>query len=435
MDSYWVELVLIAVLILANGFFAASEYALISARKSKIAQLAQKGSSAAKLVKKLQASPDGFVAAIQVGITLVGTLASVVGGATLVRVLNNFLKSTNISYLSKFSGSISIAVVVVGIAFLTLVIGELVPKRLGLQHATKISLAVAKPIEIFMWLAFIPVRILTFSNRLVLRLLGQHNRSTGGHITEDEIVHIIAEGKKAGDFSQEEQDLVQSIFEFTETTVHKVMTPRTDISAVNVDWPTEQALEFITLEGFSRYPVFRDSIDNIIGLIYTRDIINIFQSKNVVILNDILRTPFFVPDSKSISELMRDFQRLQIHMAIVLDEFGGTAGVVTLEDIIEEIVGEIQDEYDVEETEYKMLPDGSMIVSSRMDVDDFNKIMGTNLPEDLADTIGGFIYTHLGDIPKKNQEIDYEGVVFKVIEKTGHRIEKIKVVKPDKGKS
>lgn len=432
MDSYWVELVLIAVLILANGFFAASEYALISARKSKIAHLAQKGSNAARLVKRLQASPDGFVAAIQVGITLVGTLASVVGGATLVRVLKQFLSSVEIGFISRLSGSISIGVVVVGIAFLTLVIGELVPKRLALQHSTKLSLAVARPIEIFMWLAFIPVKILTFSNRLVLRLLGQHDRSTAGQITEDEIVQIIAEGQKSGEFSQEEQDLVQSIFEFTETTVHKVMTPRTDISAVNIDWPTDEALEFITVEGFSRYPVYRDSIDNIIGLIYTRDIINIFQSKNVVILNDILRTPFFVPDSKSISELMRDFQRLQIHMAIVLDEFGGTAGVVTLEDILEEIVGEIQDEYDVEETEYKMLPDGSMIVSSRMDVDDFNKIMGTNLPEDLADTIGGFIYTHLGEIPDTNQEIDYDGVIFRVIEKTGHRIEKIQVVKADK---
>ncbi len=432
MDSYWLELVLIAVLILANGFFAASEYALISARKSKIAHLAQKGSNAARLVKRLQASPDGFVAAIQVGITLVGTLASVVGGATLVRVLNQFLSSLEIEFISRLSGSISIGVVVVGIAFLTLVIGELVPKRLALQHSSKISLAVARPIEIFMWLAFIPVKILTFSNRLVLRLLGQHDRNITGQITEDEIVQIIAEGRKSGEFSQEEQDLVQSIFEFTETTVHKVMTPRTDISAVNIDWTTEEALEIITIEGFSRYPVYRDSIDNIIGLIYTRDIINIFQSKNVVILNDILRTPFFVPDSKSISELMRDFQRLQIHMAIVLDEFGGTAGVVTLEDILEEIVGEIQDEYDVEETEYKMLPDGSMIVSSRMDVDDFNKIMGTNLPEDLADTIGGFIYTHLGEIPNTNQEIDYDGVIFKVIEKTGHRIEKIQVVKADK---
>jgi len=429
MDSYWLEVAVIVILILANGFFAASEYALISARKSRIAQLAQKGSRKAKLVRRLQSQPDSFVAAIQVGITLVGTLASVVGGATLVSKLNEYLSASSIPFLSKFAGSLAIGAVVVTIAFLTLVIGELVPKRLGLQHSTKISLAVVNTIRVFMWLAFVPIRILTFASRLVLRILGLHGRSPGGQITEDEIVQIISEGKSKGEFSQEEQDLVSNVFEFTETTVHKIMTPRTDISAVNSDWNTDKALEFITIEGFSRYPVFKDSIDNVVGMIYTRDIINVFQHKALIILHDIMRTPFFVPDSKNISELLKDFQRLQLHMAIVLDEFGGTAGVVTMEDILEEIVGEIWDEYDAEEQDYRKNPDGSIVISSRMDIDDFNEVMDTNLPEDLADTMGGFIYTYLGEIPAAQQVIHYEDLRFTVVEKTGHRIEKIKVTR------
>jgi putative hemolysin len=432
MELYWLELIVIFLLILANGFFAASEYALISARKSKIAHLVQKGSRNAKLVQQLQGNPDGFVAAIQVGITLVGTLASVVGGATLVEHLTGVFSESATPVLRDFAGSISIAIVVFSIAFLTLVVGELVPKRLGLQHAERISLSVARPMRLFLKLAFIPIRVLVFTSQLVLKIMRQDKASTKSVITEDEIVQIIAEGRKTGEFSKTEQELVASIFEFTDVTVHKAMTPRTDISAISVDWPTQKAVQFVTEESFSRYPVYKDSIDNVIGLIYVRDILNVIQHSDVTILRDILHEPFFVPDSKKIPELLRDFQRKQMHMAIVLDDFGGTAGLITLEDIIEEIVGEIQDEYDVEEMEYSRQTDGSVIISSRMTIDDFNDLVGSELPEDAADTMGGFIYDYLGEIPTLNQVIECEGLKFTVTKKTGHHIDRLRVVKSNK---
>jgi putative hemolysin len=429
MDLYWLELVVILLLILANGFFAASEYALISARKSKIAHLVQKGSRNAKLVQQLQGNPDGFVAAIQVGITLVGTLASVVGGATLVEHLTGVFSESATPVLRDFAGSASIAIVVFSIAFLTLVVGELVPKRLGLQHAERISLSVARPMGLFLKLAFVPIRVLVFTSGLVLKIMRQDKISTSGGITEEEIVQIIAEGRKTGEFSKTEQELVASVFEFTDVTVHKAMTPRTDVSAISVDWPTQKAVQFVTEESFSRYPVYKDSIDNVIGLIYVRDILNVIQHPDLTILKDIMHEPFFVPDSKKIPELLRDFQRKQMHMAIVLDDFGGTAGLITLEDIIEEIVGEIQDEYDVEEMEYSRQADGSVIISSRMTIDDFNDLMGTELPEDAADTMGGFIYDYLGEIPSLNQVIEYEGLTFTVTKKTGHHIDRLRAVR------
>ena len=429
MDLYWLELVVILLLILVNGFFAASEYALISARKSKIAHLVQKGSRNAKLVQQLQGNPDGFVAAIQVGITLVGTLASVVGGATLVEHLTGVFSESATPVLRDFAGSASIAIVVFSIAFLTLVVGELVPKRLGLQHAERISLSVARPMGLFLKLAFVPIRVLVFTSGLVLKIMRQDKISTSGGITEEEIVQIIAEGRKTGEFSKTEQELVASVFEFTDVTVHKAMTPRTDVSAISVDWPTQKAVQFVTEESFSRYPVYKDSIDNVIGLIYVRDILNVIQHPDLTILKDIMHEPFFVPDSKKIPELLRDFQRKQMHMAIVLDDFGGTAGLITLEDIIEEIVGEIQDEYDVEEMEYSRQADGSVIISSRMTIDDFNDLMGTELPEDAADTMGGFIYDYLGEIPSLNQVIEYEGLTFTVTKKTGHHIDRLRAVR------
>ncbi len=429
MDSYWLELVVIFLLILANGFFAASEYALISARRSRIAHLVHRGSRRAKLVQRLQANPDRFIAGIQVGITLVGTLASVVGGATLVENFTNVFSGASIGFVRDFAGSISIAIVVFSIAFLTLIIGELVPKRLGLQHAEKIALAVARPMNLFLALAIVPVRTLVASSRLVLRIIRQDRAHVKSRITEEEIIQIIAEGRKTGEFSKTEQELVASVFQFADATVHRAMTPRTAIQAISIDWTTERTIRFIAEGIFSRYPVFKDSIDNVIGLIYTRDIIAIMQHPDLILLQDILREPFFVPDSKKIAELLRDFQRKQMHMAIVLDDFGGTAGLITLEDIIEEIVGEIQDEYDSEEVEYSLQADGSIIVSSRMSVGDFNKLMKVELPENLADTLGGFIYNYLGRIPTVNQAIEFEDLRLTVTEKTGHHIDKLKVTR------
>ncbi len=431
MDKFWIEFAAILALILGNGFFAASEYALISTRKAQISQLIDKGDKRAKIVKQLKLRPNNFVAAIQVGITLVGTLASVVGGATVAERLTLLLSESPIPSIRNFATTISIAIVVAAISFLTLVLGELVPKRLGMQYAEKISLFVARPLSLFMKIAFVPVQLLTFSSRLVVKALRLEKPPERSSITEEEIVQIISDGQQAGEFSEEEHELIASVFEFTELTVRQAMTPRTDISAINIDWNTDMALRYISEQGRSRYPVFKNTIDNVVGLVYTKDIIHMMCHSELIIIHDILREPFFVPDSKSLTELLRDFQRKQMHMAIVLDEFGGTAGIITLEDIIEEIVGEIQDEYDSEEFEYKTLADGSTVISARMSVDDFNELMGSSIPKDIAGTMGGFIFNYLDEIPKLNRKIKYENLVFTVTEKTGNRIDKITVTKSD----
>ncbi len=428
---FWIELAAILALILANGFFAASEYALISTRKAQISRLIEKGNRRAGIVKRLKSNPDSFVAAIQVGITLVGTLASVVGGATIAERLTLSLSESSVPFLRNFAASISIAIVVVAIVFLTLVIGELVPKRLGMQYAERISLSVARPMALFMKIIFVPVQFLTFTSKLIVRLLKLDRVPERTSITEEEIVQIIADGRKSGEFSEEEHELIASVFEFTERTVRKAMTPRTDISAINIDWHTDMALRFLSEQGRSRYPVFKDTIDNVVGLLYTKDVVHMMCHSELIIVQDILRTPFFVPDSKSLTELLKDFQRKQMHMAIVLDEFGGTAGIITLEDIIEEIVGEIQDEYDTEEVEYRTLSDGSTEISARMSVDDFNKLMGSAIPEDIADSMGGFIFNYLDEIPILNRRIEFDDLIFTVTEKTGNRIDKIRVTRAE----
>jgi putative hemolysin len=429
MGNLWIELAAIFALILANGFFAASEYALLSIRKARISSLIDRGDDTARTVRTLKSRPNSFVAAVQVGITLVGTLASVVGGATIVARLDQLFGSADIELIARFSDSIAIALVVASIAFLTLVLGELVPKRIGLQHAERISLSVAKPMVMFMRITFVPVRILTFCSRIVVSLLRLDRGADKSRITEEEIVQMIADGRKEGEFSAEEHRLVESVFEFTEGTVRKAMTPRTDIAAINVNWPVEKAIKYISENGRSRYPAFKDSIDSVVGMIYTKDIIHLMCHSELIVLHDILRTPFFVPDSKSLTEVLADFQRKHLHMAIVLDDFGGTAGIITLEDIIEEIVGEIQDEYDTEEREYKILADGTIVMSARMSVQDFNKLMKMDLPEDQADTIGGFIATYLGEIPVLRQKIEYDDLVFTVVDKKGNSVSRLSVVR------
>ena len=432
MLSHWAEIILILILILANGFFVAAEIALISLRRSRVRQLVEQGDKNAKLIRKLQDEPYRFLATIQIGITLIGTLTSVVGGAKLVNLIEPLVKKIPLSITQTGSEPIAIGLVVVLIAYLSLVFGELVPKYLALSYSQRIATEVARPIYILSRITFLIVKMLSASSKFVISLLIGKKPTESSFISEEEIKYIISEGKEKGIFEPAEEELIHGIFEFTDTYVHSAMTPRTEIVALDINSPQDKVIQTILEVGYSRIPVYKGTLDNIVGIIYAKDIINVLQNKDLIILNDIIREPYFVPDSKKISQLLKEFQAKKIHMAVVLDEFGGTAGLITLEDILEEIVGEIRDEYDQEVEQIQMLSDGSAIVSARANLEDFNKKFKSKLPQEEFDTIGGYLTHHLGRIPALDEEIEIGNLRFIIFEKSAHRLSKIKVTKLSK---
>jgi putative hemolysin len=432
MGTIVIEILVILALILANGFFSSSEIALISARKSRIKHLSEKGHKKARLVNKLQSKPDVFLATIQVGITLVGTLASVVGGAKIVDHLKLWIEKMPYDPIRNSSESISIAIVVVIITYLLLVLGELVPKYLALAFPERVAFRTVGPVNALSRLTFFAVKLLSNSSRSLVSLFVKEVPKDTGFVTDDELKFIVREGKTKGVFDQTEEELIRSALEFTDTTVRNAMTPRTEIVALDINAGHEQAIRAMTEEGYSRIPVYKDSLDNIVGIIYAKDIINLLHNRELIILEDILRKPYFVPDSMKIWELLKIFQKRQFHMAIVLDEFGGTAGLISLEDILEELVGEIRDEYDREEEEMYLLSENLAIVNAGLFIGEFNQKFKTDLPEEY-NTVGGYVTSTLGRIPVVDEEIRIGNLTFVIFDKVGPRLGKIKVVRETKG--
>jgi putative hemolysin len=431
MGSAWIQILVILLLIIANGFFSSSEIALISARRSRIKQLSEEGHKKAQLVNKLQNKPDVFLATVQVGITLVGTLASVVGGAKVVDHLKLWLEEIPLQTIQNSSESIAIAVVVIVITYLLLVLGELVPKYLALAYPEKIAFRTVGPVQVLSSVASVFVKLLSSSSRSLVSVFVKRLPKESGFITDEELKFIVREGKTKGVFDQTEEQLIRRALEFTDTTVRNAMTPRTEIVALDREAGQQQAIRAMTEQGFSRIPVYEDSLDHVVGIIYAKDIINLLQNRELIILEDILRKPYFVPDSMKLWELLKHFQRKRLHMAIVLDEFGGTAGLITLEDIIEEIVGEIRDEYDREEEEIYLLSDHLAIVNAGLFIGEFNQKFKTDLDEKY-NTVGGYLTGTLGRIPVLDEEIKLGGLTFVVFDKVGPRLKKIKVIREPK---
>ncbi len=418
MESVLLEIVIIVCLILVNGFFAAAEISLVSARRTRLRALANKGEANAKRVLQLQEDPGKFLATVQVSITIVATLAGVLGGATVIEELETRLAAP----ISGATKTIAIALVALAISFLSLLFGELLPKMLALYHPERFAMQVARPVQLF-YLATLPaIKLLTASSRAILKLFGFTEEAKAPLVTEEEIKLLVSEGSRLGIFEKVEEMMIHSVFQFAETPVKKAMTPRTDIVAVEISTPRERLLQFVAEEGYSRIPVYKGDLDHVAGIIHTKDIINLLLNAELVILEDILRPPYFVPETKKVRELLSDFQKKQIHMAIVLDEYGGTAGLITLEDIIEEIVGEIQDEYDAEREEILQTEGGRAAVSARIRLEKFNSAFEAALPTEGYETLGGFLIDHLGRIPSVEEKIPFGDFEFTVKEKRGHRL-------------
>jgi putative hemolysin len=430
LESIWLELLFVFVLILANGFFSGSELAIISARKSRIAQLVANGDEKAKIVESLQEDPHRFLATVQIGVTVVGSLASAVGGAAAVQYLKPLFLSFPAEFVRHAAEPIAIGVVVVFISYLSLIFGELVPKTVGLQFADTMSLRVAGTISFIARAGSVAVSFLTMSNRVVLYLLGIKAEGGQAFVSREEVQHIVQEGHETGVFSAAEREYIENIFDFTHTSVREVMVPRTRIVGLDLESPRDEMLKTVLENKFSRYPVYRGSIENITGFIHGKDFLGKMVSDPGFDMETIVRPPFFVPETKKVNDLLKEMQRKRTHMAMVVDEYGGFDGLVTTEDLLEELVGEIEDEHDVgEPRRIQRLADGSMVVDAQMSLSDLAGILHIKKEEDLHyDTLAGLILDRLGRVPEKGDRLEVDGFVLVCEEVTKTAILKVRIV-------
>ncbi|MDF2520373.1 MAG: Hemolysins-related protein containing domain [Clostridia bacterium] len=432
-SDLWTQILLILILIGANAFFAASEMAIVSVRQARLKPLIDEGNKSAKIVSKFLEEPSKLLATIQIGITFAGFLASAIGAQTLSNSLAQFLKSLNIPVITASAAVIATLLVTLIIGFVTLILGELVPKRLALEKSDKIALIVAKPIRILFLITSPAVKALSFTTNFIARMLGGSANVDNDQITEEEIRLMINVGEEKGIFQETETHMINSIFEFDDTVAKEVMTPRTDIVAVSIDAELEEILEVIVEESFSRIPVYEESRDNIIGVLYIKDLFALIKKNTEwkLSLKDIIRPVYFVPEYKKIDELFKEMQKSKTHIAIVIDEYGGTAGLITIEDLLEEIVGNIFDEYDDVTLDFEQLDENTYIVSGMLSVGEINEIMHIDLPEEEFDTISGMILSLSGKMPEVGDEVQFETIAFRIEEVDDKRISKIKIQKLD----
>lgn len=431
----WTQIILIFLLIGLNAFFAASEIAIISVRQSKIKPLVDEGKKSAVLVNRFLEEPSKLLATIQIGVTFAGFLASAIGAQTLANGLAEFLVSLNIPLISVSAVGISTFIVTSIIALFTLVLGELVPKRIALSEPEKTAFRVAGMINLLSKATYPIVKFLTVSTNLVVKLIGGPVTITEEQITEEEIRTMINVGEEKGIFRETETEMINSIFEFDDTVAKEVMTPRIDIIALSFEATRDEILDVIIQENFSRIPVYEESIDNIIGVLYVKDLFTMIKD-NVeweVSLKDIIREAHFVPEYKKIDELFKEMQKSKTHIAVVIDEYGGTAGIITIEDLLEEIVGNIFDEYDDVVLDFEKIDDNTYIVSGMLDLDDINDILDVKISdEEEFDTISGMLLSHSGKMPEVGYELTIDNIYFRIEEVDDKRISKIRIEKRDK---
>ena len=426
------ELILLFVLILANAYFAAAEIAFISLNDAKIDLQAKEGNKKAKSIKKILENPSKFLATIQIGITLAGFLSSAFASEAFASELAPVLHGW-IPYLSLEAwNSISIVIITIILSYFTLILGELVPKRIAMKYYEKIafgSIGVIKAIATFTG-PF--VKFLTFSTNVVSKLFGV-SETEEETVTEEEIRMMVDVGEEKGIIEKEEREMINNVFEFNDTVVSEIMVPRTEIYAVDMNLSISKVIEEITDDDdfrYSRIPVYEDTIDEIKGVVYIKDILLSTKNKNVKIKN-LVKEAYYVSETKPVNELFEELRKNRLQIAIVVDEYGGTAGVVTMEDILEEIVGEIYDEYDEVKMVYEKVDDNTYILNGSMSVYEVEKVLDISIPEGDYDTISGYLIEVLGRIPndKEKPVIETPNVVYKVEKTKDKRIIKIKATK------
>ncbi len=424
------DLIVIAILIALNAIFVAAEIALVTIRRSRIEQLVEEGSKAARRVERLLQRPGRFLAVTQLWITFIGFLSSAFAAVTLTVAMEDLL--SRVPAVASYAAALSLVLVTLLLSLVTIVFGELVPKALALANAEPFALAVSGPFELLERVLSPLVRLLEFVTNAVTRPLGaeQHDRS---QISMEELKILVERGGEQGVLEAEEEQMISAVIELGEGRVHEVMVPRIDVTAIPVETAFGEALDTILREGHSRIPVYEESIDNVIGILYAKDLLPYLKDNaEQPELRRLLRPPLFVPESMSVDDLLHELQRRKVHIAVVLDEYGGTAGIVTIEDLLEEIVGEIQDEYDVEEPMVERISDTEVRFDGRANIDDFVDALGVDLADEDReeyDTVGGFVYHRVGGIPKVGDTLEVDGLTLRVESTDGRRVGKVLAVR------
>jgi putative hemolysin len=429
-ESIIIQIVIILFLIILNGFFSTSEIAIITARRSVMEKLAKDGNHSAALVIKMKDDPERYLATIQVGVTFIGTLASVIGGVLAIELLVPVFNSVPIALISDASEFLAISCVVIILSYSILVLGELVPKSLALRYTDKIACFSARPIMFLSKTTGLLVSILTGSTSLVLRIFGIKGAPERVFLGEDEIKFIIQEGKAKGEIEETEAALLHGVFEFADMTAKEIMVAKPQMSAINIDTPTKELLSFLAETGYSRYPVYKENLDHIEGIIYNKDVFKMLEQGKDIVLSDVIREAYFVPSSIKISRLLREMQQRRIHIAIAVDEHGDVDGVVTIEDILEEIVGEIEDEFDVENTGLiERMKDGTMIIEASATLKDLGNegLEFTAEEVDEHGNLAGFMLAELQRIPRGGEFVINNHRRFTVVDMEDKRIAKVKV--------
>jgi putative hemolysin len=417
--SDFLRIIVVLLLVLGNAIFVAAEYALVTARRSRLMELAEAGRRGAAHALELMDNPVRFISTVQVGITVAGIAMGAIG-QPLVQDWFGFVQSDTAAFLIAFFF----------LTYLSVSLGELVPKAIALQRAERLAIALAWPLDLLARATYPLVWLLQVSANAVTRLFGIEPAPAGIVVrTREDVRAFVAEAGREGAVEGVEQEVLYAAFKFADKEVHDVMVHRPEVVAISVDLPPRECLAAVVNSPYTRYPAYRQSLDHIEGILHVRDLFSALYDKGIdnVVIADLLRKPYIVPETKDLGALLAEFRRQNQHMAIVVDEYGSMQGIVTLEDLLEEIVGEIEDEYDLPDESLEQIDDHTIRVDGTFPIDDFNERFGAAMPDDDYHTLAGFVFGQLGRAPEAGDVVDWNGLRFGVIEVVGTRIEKLQV--------
>ena len=434
--SLGLRLLSVVALVLANAFFVAAEFALVAARRTRIEAMVRRGDRKARTVQAALQDLYRQLSAAQLGITVASILLGYVSEDTVAHLFRDWFAALPplLDFLAR--GGVASTAAVAVVSFLHVVFGEQAPKAWAITHAESTSRWVAAPLIFFSWITRPFTDLLNWSAGRVVRLLGL--KGTTAELEQihspEELRMLVEQSRKRGKLDADDARLLQGVFEFSEKSAREVMTPRTEMVALPADLTLEQAADQVAVAGRSRYPVYGESLDDILGVVHAKDILAGLRSAKGGTLRGVLRPAMFVPGTREVEDVLADMKRQKIHLAIVLDEFGGTAGLVTMEDLLEEIVGPIYDEYDQPSGELRVAPPGAApLISGATPLRDVNRVFGLELDEQDYTTIGGFLFGAIGRLPKGGDQVAVKGAVFEIVEMEGRRVGKVRVVQRTAG--
>jgi CBS domain containing-hemolysin-like protein len=413
------ELLAVAALILLNAFFVAAEYGLVTARRTRIIELHHQGNRRARDVLRITADPPRFIAAMQLGVTLTSLGIGALGEQALSRAFETWLATV-----------LAVILAYLILTYVHVVIGELVPKGVALRNPERTALWAAIPVRAFFGVFAPLIWVLQRSTEVVLRAFGLEPPGAEREaMSEAELRILLSRSSEQGEIEHEEQQMIDKVFLFGDKDVADVMVPRPEVAAVPVDVAPEQALATVLDSPYTRYPVYRESLDDIVGVLHVRDLFTAVHDRGIadVRLEEIVRPATIVPETKDLASLLQEFRRTNNHFAVVVDEYGGMAGICTLEDLLEEIVGEIEDEFDVPEEQIEQVDEDTYRIDGMFGIDEFNERFGTDLPDEDYHTLAGFVFGQLGRAPQPGDDVSYDGMRFDVLEVDGNRIERVAV--------